>query len=81
MSTCRSCGAEVLWAETTGGKRIPLDPEPVAAGALLVVKRRMSPSGELVPLVRPVRRGEAPASPRYQTHFASCPDADRWRKP
>ena len=25
MSTCRSCGAEIIWAITEAGKRIPLE--------------------------------------------------------
>lgn len=26
-STCRGCGAEILWGVTEAGKRVPLDPE------------------------------------------------------
>lgn len=36
MSTCRSCGAEVLWAKTRAGKAMPVDPEPTAEGNVLV---------------------------------------------
>jgi len=26
--TCRSCGAEILWIETSNGKRCPVDASP-----------------------------------------------------
>lgn len=29
VSTCRSCGAPVIWVLTSVGKRMPLDAEPV----------------------------------------------------
>lgn len=73
MSTCRSCGAEILWARTSGGKRVPLDAKP---------ERRYAVVGYNLPLE------EAPSSDApvvaltdtYVTHFATCPDADSWRR-
>jgi hypothetical protein len=37
QSTCRSCGEEIVWAETVNGKRVPfdLDPVPNLAGSML----------------------------------------------
>ena len=29
MSTCKGCGAPIDWITTTGGKYMPVDPEPV----------------------------------------------------
>lgn len=29
MNRCKSCGAEIIWATTKAGRKIPLDPEPV----------------------------------------------------
>jgi len=29
MATCRSCGAEITWMKTSGGKNIPVDAETV----------------------------------------------------
>lgn len=50
MSTCRSCGAQVVWEQTASGKKMPMDVEP-------------GPDGKRV------------------SHFATCPQADEWRKP
>jgi hypothetical protein len=33
---CRSCDAPITWAVTRKGRRIPLDPEPVAGGNIKV---------------------------------------------
>ena len=63
---CKSCNAHILWVETENGKRMPLDLEP---------ERRF------------VIEAEAGADPMkarlrntYVSHFATCPNADRWRK-
>lgn len=65
MSSCRSCGAPLLWAETKGGKRIPLDVEPSIKGNLEL-------SGSSVRYVTP----DVNASPlRYLSHFVTCPGA------
>ncbi len=76
MSTCRSCGARVRWAVTPAGKRMPVDPEPVEGGNLLLslddppVARVVDPS-QLV-----IDDGQ-----RFRSHFASCPNADAHRHP
>ena len=36
MNTCRSCGAPILWRETHAGRRMPIDPEPVADGNVVI---------------------------------------------
>jgi hypothetical protein len=45
---------------------MPVDPEPVAEGNVVLVDGLAVVGGE----------GE----PRYTSHFATCPDAKRWRK-
>lgn len=37
---CRSCGAPVLWAQTPAGKAMPLNPQPVPNGNVLLVDRQ-----------------------------------------
>lgn len=74
MSKCRSCDAELVWAVTVNGKRIPLDAEPAER-----------PQG-LFRLEAPPRVGEAPLAVSvageyvYISHFATCPNADEHRK-
>jgi len=58
-----------VWAVTeTEGKRIPLDDPPALVSALVVVAEL----ADGTPVVA-VRDG-------YVTHFATCPDAGRWRR-
>ncbi len=64
VSDCRSCGAPIFWAITPSGKRIPLDAEPVEQRGLFVFDNGYAKPPPVV----------------YQSHFATCPDADSWRK-
>lgn len=36
MAACRSCGAPIVWAITSRGERIPLNPEPVEEGRFVI---------------------------------------------
>lgn len=74
-ASCRSCGAAVVWAMTQGGKPMPVDAEPAADGNLVVVE---DVAGELRVFVASGR--DWPGEPRYRPHFATCPDAERWRR-
>lgn len=78
MSRCRSCGAPVEWAETLGGKAIPLDLEERPDGNLRVVEvtRRGAP---IVAYLSKEALGH-PAAGRRVTHFATCPNAASHRK-
>lgn len=84
---CRSCRAPLLWAVTAAkGKAIPLDPDPHPDGNVELGRRVETADGRSAPLAHVVdRRQEAlfeePSTPaRYLSHFATCPDADRYRK-
>lgn len=96
MSACRSCGAEIIWAFTAGrrdededrsSRRIPLDAKPIekmTRGAFVLARG--------VELGEPVAidanwfyAGRSPMLARlpalFITHFATCPNADRHRRP
>lgn len=82
-NTCRgeTCGATIRWARTEDGKVIPIDPDPVPGGPLVLT--HLEPGAE-VTRVRHLRRGEPdpdPSVPRYNPHHRTCPDADSFRKP
>jgi len=68
MSTCRSCGAPIIWAVTTTGAKMPLDADPDPEG-LFVLER-----GVAVHVI------DAKGVDRYTSHFATCPDAASHRK-
>ena len=78
-TTCRSCGAEILWARTVAGKAIPLDAEPRPDGNV-----RIAPIGGIdaaLVLTDPAERAAAQIEgPVYVTHFATCPNAAEHRR-
>jgi hypothetical protein len=81
VSTCRSCGARIRWAVTTAGKRIPVDEQPVDSGNVLLHE---APGGQ-DPTATVVGKRVQPGlfgddGPRYVSHFATCPNADRHRR-
>jgi hypothetical protein len=78
VSTCRSCGAEVVWAVTPGGKRMPVDPEPVVDGNVHLDRRQNPPLAQVIGSA-PTLYDEEPADV-YVSHFATCPNADRHRR-
>jgi len=87
MASCKSCGAEIIWAlSSVSGKRMPLD---------VAVPRTSRPSGLFALLEGPFSPIAVSAGWFYagtkplldtmptlrQSHFASCPNADQHRKP
>ncbi len=73
LGLCRSCGAPILWARTKGkDKPIPLDPAPTLDGNVYLLS-----DGTAVYVPGPATND---ARLRYISHFATCPDRDRWRK-
>lgn len=76
MATCRSCDAEIEWAQTEkGNKKMPLDADPVDGGNLVVISHVAGEFG-MVPVVRYVKKGEG----RRVSHFATCPNRDEHRR-
>lgn len=67
-SRCLGCSAAVVWAETLAGKRGPYDAQPTVDGTHTIVGGRAS----FVPEAK--RRGQL-----YTSHFATCPEAKRFR--
>lgn len=79
-SRCRSCGQPIKWIKLQGsGKAIPVDP----------MKRILVPGQGTEVLITDdgrVVRGrfasmeEGAAECGYISHFATCPQADKWRR-
>ena len=81
MSKCKSCGAEIRWVETEGGKRMPLDMVADADGNMTIDQRRdMEDHATAIDVGVPVGLFTDMAAPRYVPHFATCPQAGDWRK-
>ena len=65
--TCRSCSAEIEWAVTTNGRPIPLDLE-------------RHPYGNITLDDAGVAQVVVPGEGDRSSHFATCPDAARFRR-
>lgn len=77
--TCRSCDAPILWGATAKGRRIPLDPEPVAGGNL-ELERLVTPIASVLRVRYVAKEDIHPDIARHVTHFATCPNARRHRR-
>ena len=69
FSSCRSCGAQILWAITPSGKKMPLNVSQNTNSGNV----RLRSDG--VAIVGP------PGSGSYYSHFVTCPQAGRHRRP
>jgi hypothetical protein len=80
LSACRSCGAEIVWAITGSGKRMPVDADPTPDGNLILT----DDPPHAVMLVQGqdslFAAGAGGDSPRYTSHFATCEFADQHRR-
>jgi len=65
-SKCSGCNAEIIWMHTMSGKRMPVD----AKSEKRFVVTGNNDEGEPVGAVRDT----------YVSHFATCPQADAFRK-
>ena len=71
MATCRSCGADIIWAKTVTDKRMPVNDEPSGNGNLHL----LGGLGYSVQICSEPVCDE----PHYLSHYATCPQADSWR--
>lgn len=74
-SSCRECGAPIVWAVTDSGRRLPVDLRPDPQGVLEIFTEHF-PGGEPVDVgvhrVR-TRPADRPASsPAWLPHWATC---------
>ena len=100
MAECKSCGAEIEWALTPEGHRIPIDKVPVPDGNIVydyeptgavevqpgqppAVERRLVARVLTAQQLARVKGDALPglAVRLYKSHFATCPDAAKHRKP
>ncbi len=76
---CKSCRAPIVWAVTAkNGKAIPIDPVPTYDGNIRLENRdeqRQPPIAHVVGAQQELVR-----TPRYTSHFATCPDAAKFRQ-
>ncbi|HKE79039.1 MAG TPA: hypothetical protein VKB54_07010 [Solirubrobacteraceae bacterium] len=74
-ATCRSCGAQIVWAETEKGRRMPVDADPNPLGQIVLRGHGTTPLA-----ICGVPDDAYPGEPRYASHFQTCPQAGDWRR-
>lgn len=83
-SSCRapSCRAPLMWVRTQAGKPLPLDPDPDPKAGTVVLSDDLT-GQTFAEVLGP--DAAAAASVRgerlYVPHFATCPEADTFRRP
>ena len=79
QATCRACGAPILWIKTRAGKSMPCDAKPQSyvespGGPQKIVTTAGDViSCNLVEVHQSNKRG-------YVPHWATCPNADSFRR-
>ncbi|KXT55954.1 hypothetical protein Y710_16580 [Gordonia sp. QH-12] len=78
ITRCRGCRRPIFFAITPDDRRIPIDEKPTSDGNLYL-------AGVSSPTAIVVRPGQAAGMreagiPTYRAHFATCPNADDFRK-
>ena len=78
VSRCKSCGKEIIWIKTTNGRNMPCD-----AGGILY--REDLTKGDMILITRDGKMVWAKRDPSsdligYTSHFATCPESNRWRR-
>lgn len=82
MSSCIGCGREIEWITTTTGKRMPLDTEKlwvVVDENAAAIRTVVLEDGRVV-RARLAATGEPGMVAAKESHFATCYQADRFRK-
>lgn len=82
MNTCRTCHRQVVWGLTATGKRMPLDAAPSMDGNVLLAFGRGDHGEDLADVLTGKRLDDARSAlvALRTPHFATCPDALRWRR-
>lgn len=76
--TCRSCRAQIIWAETEKGRRMPLDAQPVMGGNIFLQRR---PHQEPLAIYKTAEeRAQMQSSEFFVSHFVTCLQSQKWRK-
>lgn len=92
MARCSTCQAPILWTRTEAGKALPVDAtdEDGVVAAIEDPDGNVIPTGDVepgttIPIVyvtgHLIEANQLfPPAHRWRPHFATCPDADRFRR-
>lgn len=73
--TGSTCSARVIWANT-GAAMMAVDPAPAPGGNVVLFAKAIGAPRALVTDDRTTH----PSMPRYMPHWATCPDAEEFRR-
>lgn len=73
--SCRACGAPIKFVKTPAEKWLPVDPDQISSDDLELGEKYVSLAGEVV-----TQQKGAPSSTGYIPHWATCPNAEQFRK-
>lgn len=79
MAKCRGCGAEIDWIRTRAGKNMPVDPEPVFVIVGEGDGHFVTDEGDVIS-GREVPANNGTAEVAFVPHWATCPEAGRFRQ-
>lgn len=79
MARCKGCGAEIGWIRTPAGKAMPVDPEPVYVAVDDGSDVFVTDVGEVIH-GRAVPANDGSAEVAFVSHWATCPEAGRFRR-
>lgn len=78
-ATCRTCQKPIIWTRTTKGKLMPVDPEPVSGGNVVLTSGNDAPTSEVVGPKEAARRRDLGLL-LHVSHFSTCASADEHRR-
>ena len=78
MTTCKGCGARIIWLQTTNGKMLPCNPSPVGYREREGARGKVMTQGGRV--VSCDFTNEPGAETGYIPHFATCPNAADFKR-
>ena len=80
VNLCHGCGKKIAFVKTLKGKTMPIDLEPVKFVPDTAGKNRYVLSDGAVVAGTEPREGDKDIHTGYISHFATCPQADYFRK-
>ncbi len=77
---CSGCGIHIAWRFTPKGAKLPLDPDPVPTGNVVINRSGIAVVLDRERLKKLEAREDRDRWPLYVSHFATCVNSDRFRK-
>jgi len=73
ITQCRSCKADIIWIKLNSGKMHPVNAKPKKVFIPYFIH-------DAVHAVTDKKKAHWKIKMGYESHFATCPDSNRWRK-